>query len=218
MILSCSTSELTALTTRQLNHFFPVGKRVTSLRLKRYALGALPRLEHCFARIAHAQYSDGEQARFDPLHSDQYCHYLYFLASQAFAETQDEDLAKRIFYLNKALHGFNCMYDTVLPDVFWVIHSVGIVLGKAQYGRYFVVRQNCSIGAIRGEYPVVGEGLILSAGAAVIGRCRIGRNVMLGPGCTVINEDVADNSLVLGSSTNVRKENGGRALAAHFRL
>jgi serine O-acetyltransferase len=177
---------------------------------------ALDRLEHCFRHIAHPHYSDGTQARFDPLHSDQYCHFLFFLSWQAYTDAQDEDLAKRLFYLNKILHAFNCMYDTALPDVFWLIHVVGTVLGKARYRNHLVVRQNCTVGAIRGDYPDLGNGLILSANTSVIGRCRIGQNVMLGPGCTLVNENVPDNTLVLRNPKIICKPNSERALSTHF--
>jgi serine O-acetyltransferase len=108
------------------------------------------------------------------------------------------------------------MYDAMLPDIFLLLHVVGTVLGKATYANYLVVRQNCTIGALGYEYPVLGEKLILSAGASIIGGCRIGTNVMLGPGCTVMKEDIPDNSLVTRQGENTLKPNSDRPIQAHF--
>lgn len=216
MTLTMSTADLARYTRTQVEHLFPAKGAWDARRFRRDVGKALDRVEHCFRHIAHPSYSDAAGARFDPFQSDQYCQYLYFLSRTVHEESQDRRLAGRLFALNKALHAFNCMYDTVLPDIFWVIHAVGTVLGKASYSDYLVVRQNCTVGAIRGEYPVMGEGLILSAGASVIGACRIGRNVMVGPGCQVVNQDLPDDTFVASAPTLKRRKNGPRPFEAHF--
>lgn len=217
MNLRQSPEQIASYTAAQIAALFPVGKAPTRRDLKPAVTGALERLEFCFRHIAYPTYCEKGEVRFDLLNSDQYCQFLYFLANTVHLRSGSPQLCQQLFCLNKALHGFNCMYDTELPPVFWIIHAVGTVLGKAQYGNFLVVRQNCTVGAIRNDYPILGERMILSAGASVIGRCRIGRNVMLGPGCCVLNQDIPDDTLVTTSSRLVRRSSPAKAFSTHFR-
>jgi serine O-acetyltransferase len=107
-----------------------------------------------------------------------------------------------------------------LPPVFLFIHIVGSVIGKADYGNYFVALQGCTVGAVRGEYPVIGEGFIMSAGCSVIGRCRIGDGVMLGPSTTLFETDVPPHTLISGHYLHglTQKPLGDRAIKWHFTI
>jgi serine O-acetyltransferase len=151
------------------------------------------------------------------LHSDRYCAYLYFLSNTIFREGGDTRIAEKVFYLNKALHAFNCMYDCALPDVFALIHVIGTVLGKATYSNYLVVGQNCTVGAIRGEYPVLGERVIMGAGTSIIGKCQVGDDVMLAPGTQVLMRDVPSNTLVRTSTDIEMRSYAGNAARTYFK-
>jgi serine O-acetyltransferase len=144
--------------------------------------------------------------------------YLYFLSNTVYTTDQNTHLAAKVFYLNKALHAFNCMYDSDLPDVFLLIHVVGTVLGKARYSNFMVVGQNCTVGALRGEYPVLGERVILGAGSSIIGRCQVGDDVMLAPGAQVFQRDIPNHSLVRSSVHIELREYAGRAARHYFKL
>ena len=218
MDFDLSVAELAEYTANQLNAFFPSRRTVTVEALHSYTQEALDRTEHCFRHIALRAYCENGRAKFDILHSDQYCSYLYLLANTIYRQEGDLTLASKVFYLNKALHAFNCMYDALLPEIFLLLHSVGTVLGKANYSNYLVVRQNCTIGAVGYAYPTLGEKLILSAGASIIGECHIGDNVMIGPGCTVFKQDVPNDTLVTNSVTPILKPNSDRPIRVHFLL
>ena len=207
-----SSAELAAYTSAQLNTFFPDGRPVSARELRQCTDAALQRLDFTLQR------SVTDEPRLDVLHSDRYCMYLYLLSNTIFKHTGEIRLASKLFYLNKTLHAFNCMYDTQLPDIFLLIHVVGTVLGKAQYSNYLVVGQNCTVGAIRGEYPVLGERLILGAGASIIGKCRVGDDVMLAPGAQVLMQDIPANSLVSAKSTIELKPYAGNAARTYFHL
>ncbi|MCW5559393.1 MAG: hypothetical protein KIT22_16380, partial [Verrucomicrobiae bacterium] len=215
MKLSQSRDRIADYTLAQLVALFPMGRAPSRQDFRGHVVAALDRVEYCFARIAHPRYSDDKGALFDPLNSDQYCQFLYFLSNSVHERGGSETLASRLFCLNKALHGFNCMYDTKLPAVFWVIHAVGTVLGKASYGSHFVVRQNCTVGALGGFDPQIGVRVVLSAGASIIGRCQIGRNVMLSPDCCLVNQEVPDDTLVTASSRLKTRPNSPRAFSIH---
>lgn len=209
-------SDLARYTARQLNSLFPDGRDVHPQDLLQPVELALERTEHCFRHIASPSYYDGV-AIFDVLHSDQYCAYLYLLANSVYRLEGDLRIARKVFCLNKALHAFNCMYDTTLPDIFWIIHAVGAVLGKARYSDYLVVRQNCTVGTLSGACPTLGERVFLSAGSSIIGGCRIGSNVTLGPNCSVIKRDIPNDTMVLASDTPTCQPATGNPFDAHFR-
>lgn len=217
MSLSLGVHELATYTAAQLNTFFPDGRTVVGADLQKPLRLTLERVERCFRHINRPEYGDGTSARFDIFHSDQYCTYLYYLSNTIYRAEGDLTLAKKLFCLNKALHAFNCLYDAALPEVFQVVHAIGTVLGKAQYANYLVVVHNCTIGAIRGVFPTMGERLIMGAGSAIIGECTIGDNVMIAPGTTVIKTNVPDNSVVASETKYAIRPNTDRPFKTYFR-
>jgi len=60
--------------------------------------------------------------------------------------------------------------------------------------------------------PTIGDNVVLSAGAKIIGNVRIGNNVMLGAGDVVV-KDVPDNAVVVGNPAGVISFEG----ASHVR-
>ena len=216
MKCAISPDALAAYTIQQINHLFPIGKVLNSRSIELECGVALQRIDTCFSQIVMPGYCRGGQSHFDPMHSDQYCMYLCALANSLY-KGGNIDAATKVFYLNKSLHAFHCMYDTELPQLFFIVHGVGTVLGKANYGNRLVVYQNCTVGAISGKYPTLGDGVILSAGASVFGECRIGDNVVLGPQCSVMKTNVPDNALVLAKNETECRENSRRQLRTFFR-
>ena len=206
-----SSADLAAYTAAQLNTFFPDGRSVDPRDLCRCVDLATQRFEYCFSHVAFGS------AEIDVLHSDRYCAFLYFLSNTIHREGWDKRVAEKLFYLNKALHGFNCMYDCELPDIFLLIHVVGTVLGKATYSNYLVVGQSCTVGAIRGEYPVLGERLIMGAGTSIIGNCRVGDDVMLAPGAQVLMRDIPSNTLVRTTTQLELRDYAGKAARTYFK-
>ena len=219
MLTELTSRELAAYTSAQLNTFFPDGRAVDASYLLSYLDRTLARLDFCFRHINHPAYSTGDDSLFDIFHSDQYCTYIYYLSNTIHRQGGDSTVARKLFCLNKALHSFNCVYDTELPNIVYLVHCVGTVLGKAQYADYMVFCHNTTVGAIRGVFPTFGERVLFSAGASVIGRCHIGTNTVIGPGCTLVKTDVPDNTLVTGSAQGYKmKPNSDRPAAAYFRL
>ena len=81
-------------------------------------------------------------------------------------------MADRIYYLNKALNGVDLFYEVELPDVFFLDHPVGSVLGQTQRnGDFFSFSQNCTVGNNKGIYPTIGQNVQMMAGAMIVGDC-----------------------------------------------
>ena len=170
---------------RQLDHFFPDGRLAAGRPALESALpDALQRLGRCIDAVRW--WPPGE---FDHLHSSQYTTFLYFLAHTLWRAGGERALCNKLFGLNKALNGIDLFYEIEMPEVFFIGHSVGIVLAKARYGNRLVLYQNSTVGKNHGIAPSLGEGVVLYPNSAVIGRCRIGDGSVIAQGVSVINRD-----------------------------
>lgn len=196
MKLSLSTDELLTYVIRQLETFFPDGYEPDRKAFRRSFDHSLQRVDYCFGKISLPSFKSEGEVFLNHLHSDQYTMFLWFLSNSVWSYTQDEKTASKIFYLNKVLHSFNCMYDAKLPDVFLLIHVIGMVLGKAEYGNFFVATQGCTVGAHNGKYPVIGKNVSLLPHSSIIGNCVVGDNVSIGISSKVYQEDVEADTII----------------------
>ena len=81
-----------------------------------------------------------------------------------------------------------------------VVHSRTVI------GDRVIIGQNTTIGRSLDpeDFPVIGSDVYISAGARVIGRIKVGNNVIIGANA-VVNKDVPDNSIVVGVPAVVKK-------------
>jgi serine O-acetyltransferase len=207
-----SGSALSAYVERQLAAFFPDDQPHDVAGV---VAEALVRVAVCFAPVRLAPYRRDGEPFFDHLHSDQYATFVY-LASRVAHERGDRALAAKLYGLNKALNGFMCMYDTLLPPRFLLIHTVGMMLGKATYGDLLVAVHGCTVGTDRGVRPVLGAGVILYGGASVVGDCHLGDNVTVAAHALVRNQSVAAGSVVAGASPALTVKPARRPLIEEF--
>ncbi|MFN8294930.1 MAG: hypothetical protein U0T69_01985 [Chitinophagales bacterium] len=196
MITSLNTDQLIDYTSRQLNYLFPDNETVNLSEYKDSIAMALERLEFCYTKVALKNYYNGENAVFNHLHSDHYLMYIWYLANTIWTKTQHKSICNKLYYLNKTLHGIDCMFDTKLPDIFLVFHGVGTMLGKASYSDYFVALQGCTVGMNKGKYPVMDKGVALTAHSSLIGDCHIGKLVTISSYTSVIDMNIDDKQVV----------------------
>jgi len=188
----------------QLGALFPDGAKDLRATIRRDIDEALDRLELCIGAVR--LWTPNE---FDYLHSSQHCIFIYYLANTIWRNRQDQKTCTKLFALNKALHGFDCFYDNVLPDRFFIGHSVGIVLARTTFAEYLVLYQGCTVGKNHGAAPVIGEGVVMYPHSAIIGNCRIGPRSVIGQGCSVVNADTPGDSYVFS--------NGGQLTFKHLK-
>jgi serine O-acetyltransferase len=197
VFITMSAGELTWRLERQLDAVSPRRRRGP---LAAIVDRSLLRAERCFAAIAIPGYrTPAGDARFDPLHGDQFAQFVWLVANSAW-QAGDPELAADAFLLNKAVNGIVCMWDTQMPEIFLWIHTVGTMLGKAEYGDRFVCYQNVTVGTDRGERPSFGTGTILFAGAKVVGGSVIGERTCVSLNSVVIGERIAADTIVAGRS------------------
>ncbi|MCD4722144.1 MAG: hypothetical protein K8S13_20115 [Desulfobacula sp.] len=202
-VQSLNTESLAQYVTKQINFNFPdrvipVGELIFFMKT------ALQRTEYCFSKINIKYFFNGKHVFFNHLNTDQYAVFLYYLSNTIWNEISDEKLASKVYYLNKALHSLDIFYEIKLPDIFLLVHSVGTVLGRGDYQDNLVVYQRVTVGADKNDkYPVLGKGVTMYGGSAVIGDCRIGNNCLVSMGTIVMDKDIPDNMVVFKRNSQI---------------
>jgi serine O-acetyltransferase len=196
MIQSLSVRELGEYVSAQINNNFPDRNTVSFSEELFIVEEALHRIDFCFRHVALKHYFNGTNTIFNHLYSDHYVMFLWYMANSVFRNKGKCTLADKLYLLNKALHGLDCMYDTKMPDIFLLFHSSGTMLGKATYSDYFVALQGCTVGSHNHDYPVLGKGVSLTANSSVIGKCIVGNRCTLSTRTTLFQKDVADDNTV----------------------
>lgn len=203
METSLTHTEITNYVFGQLKKNYPDGNLDKTV-LDKFLVRALERVEYCFSHIHQKYFRDGEQTLFNHLHSDQYAMFLYFAANTVYEEGGPEELADKLYYLNKTLHSIDVFYEVELPEIFIFRHCVGTVLGRANYKNYFSVGQNVTVGNARGEYPEFKEEVGLYAGSTVLGNVKINSNVFISPRTYLRGQDVPSDSVVYGRFPDIQ--------------
>ena len=200
MDTSLGSDDLAAYVASQVSAFFP-DDRVDAGQLDRPLARALERAEHCFSHVRRKYFVQDDRTVFNHVNTDQYAMFLYLLSNTLFRMEESPSLAAKVYALNKALHSIDAFYEVELPDIFLFQHPVGTVLGRATYGDYFCAYQRCSVGAnLDDVYPVIGRGVVMYAGSAIIGASRIGDNCLLSLSATVMDAEIPPNSVIFGAS------------------
>ena len=182
--------ELSIYVSGQLNSFFPDQEYINLKKEKQIVGEALARVEFCFKHVTLKHYFDNNVVNFNHLYSDHYVMFIWYLSNSVYKHKGKCNLANKLYYLNKVLHGLDCMFDTKMPDIFLLFHSSGTMLGKAKYDDYFVALQGCTVGSQKGQYPVFGKGVSLTANSSVIGNCNIGNGANISTRTTIFEKDI----------------------------
>ncbi|TQN52387.1 hypothetical protein DLNHIDIE_02278 [Acidithiobacillus thiooxidans ATCC 19377] len=176
---------------RQVSNFFPDGNTSEFEIIDRYLDESIARYIFCISKI-----KVWESEKLDVLHSSQYCTFLYYLSNTIWRQEKAKNICTKLFLLNKLLNGIDCFYEIELPEVFFIGHSIGIVLAKATYGNYLVIYQNSTVGKNFGVAPVIEEEVVLFPHTAIIGRSLIKRGSIISQGVSIINKETKCNKIV----------------------
>ncbi|MHC1759638.1 MAG: serine acetyltransferase [Negativicutes bacterium] len=203
MKLSMGQDELRDYVICQLRTFFP-DKNSNINELGRFWDTTLQRIEYCFSKVNSKYFWDGNNVFFNHLNADQYAMFLYFLSNTLYRNNSDATLCTKIYQLNRYLHSIDVYYEVELPEIFLFVHSIGTVLGRAQYSNYFIAYQRCNVGgSISKEnlliYPEMHEHVTLHPGTSVLGQCIVGRNSTIAAGSLLLNRNLDQNSLYIGN-------------------
>ena len=212
-LVNSTRSNLLKYVTTQLDTFFPDGANDTERILDSCLDEALTRLNRCISAVR--MWRPGE---FDYLHSSQYAIFLYFLANTLWQKEGANRVCVKLFFLNKTLNGIDCFYEIKMPEIFFIGHSVGIVLAKATYGNFLVLYQNSTVGKNHGIAPVIGERVILYPNSAIIGNCQVRDGSVISQGVSVISRETPGDCLVFqGSGGDLVFRSDKHSAAEYFR-
>lgn len=204
MIYSLPPKELKRYIERQIDTIIPDGKMAKGMIADSDIEKALDKCDFCFKHIKNGAFVDEKkQTYFSHLHADQYGMFLVYLGSLVWIERRDKLVCDRLMYLNRVLHSFLMSYKAKVPEIFWLAHPIGSVIGNADYSDYLYISQNCTINtAGNGQElkPHIGRFFAMGAGAALISDKPIGDNCSIGVNALLFNQELKDNSIVINNN------------------
>lgn len=123
-------------------------------------------------------------------------------------------LAQSIAYRAKRATGIDIHPAATIGVRIFIDHGVGLVIGEtAEIGNDCILYQGVTLGGtgkdVGKRHPTLEEGVMVSAGAKVLGPVRIGAHSKIGAGSVVL-KDVPSYSTVVGVPGRVVKQDGKR--------
>ena len=162
------------------------------------------RLDYCFSNTNNKYYSKNGKSYFNPFHSGQWCVFLYYLSNSLFKLSNNNRIVcDKIYYLNRMLNSCDLFYEIDLPEIFFLDHPLGTVIGRGVFKKYFSFSQGCSVGNNKGIFPEFGENVKMLSNSKVIGKSKIGDKVIISANTYIKDTDIPSGSIVFGMSPNL---------------
>lgn len=115
-------------------------------------------------------------------------------------------LGRLVWRWNVASSACYISFDAEIGDGLLLPHPTGIVIGDdVRIGEGVTIYQNVTLGRANAEqssYPVIGDGVVIYAGAVIVGPVTVGDGAVVAAN-SVVNRDVAPGSVVGGVPAKV---------------
>ncbi|MEG1003852.1 MAG: serine acetyltransferase [Clostridium sp.] len=116
-----------------------------------------------------------------------------------------------LLYRCNIKYGFEISNSAQIGYGFYIGHRGAIIINpKAKIGSNFSITSGVTIGqenrGSRKGVPSIGNCVWIGANATLVGKIKIGNNVLIAPGAFV-NFDVPDNSVVIGNPGVIKENN-----------
>lgn len=123
-------------------------------------------------------------------------------------------LARIISQVSRFFTGIEIHPAAVIGERFFIDHGMGVVIGETcEIGNDVVIYQGVTLGGTGKEkgkrHPTIGNHVVISSGAKVLGSFRVGDHSRIGANAVVL-EEVPPNSTVVGIPGKIVKQNGVR--------
>ncbi|MEM8716871.1 MAG: serine O-acetyltransferase [Cyanobacteria bacterium P01_G01_bin.4] len=110
-------------------------------------------------------------------------------------------IPRLISHLARALTGIEIHPGATIGSGVFIDHGMGVVIGEtAIVGDLSLIYQGVTLGGTGKEsgkrHPTLGNGVVVGAGAKVLGNIQIGNNVRIGAGSVVLREVPSDCTVV----------------------
>jgi len=178
-----------------------VGRRLADYRALFDEVYERIKCEHAAVLGTHFRKSRSEPF-VNPLNIEHLTRLTHQFAHALYGSGASEVLLDALFFVIRSRCQINLFYKQPVRPFFFAFHAIGAVLGYGTYGRFLVVTQATTIGQNHNRYPVLGDCVLLAPGATVLGDSKIGDNVLIGAGAIVIDQNIPDNTVVLGRPPN----------------
>jgi len=121
-------------------------------------------------------------------------------------------VARFISHLSRFLTGIEIHPGAKIGEGLFIDHGLGVVIGEtAEIGDNVTIYQGVTLGGTGKEkgkrHPTIGNNVVVSAGAKVLGSFTVGDNSRIGAGSVVLKE-VPPDSTVVGVPGKVVARNG----------
>lgn len=122
--------------------------------------------------------------------------------------------ARFLSQVSRLLTGIEIHPGAKIGEGLFIDHGSGVVIGEtAEVGENVTIYQGVTLGGTGKEkgkrHPTVGNNVVISSGARVLGSFKVGDNVKIGAGSVVLKE-VPDNCTVVGVPGRVVVRDGQR--------
>lgn len=121
-------------------------------------------------------------------------------------------LARVISQISRLFTGIEIHPGAKIGEGFFIDHGMGVVIGETtEVGDNVTLYQGVTLGGTGKEqgkrHPTIGNNVVVSTGAKVLGSIKVGNNVKIGAGSVVLNS-VPDNCTVVGVPGRIVVRNG----------
>lgn len=118
-------------------------------------------------------------------------------------------MARFVSFICKPMSTLFIFTEDVGPGLY-IQHGFSTIISAKKIGRDCLICQQVTIGfSNKNDQPVLGDNVIITAGAKVIGAVTVGDNVVVGANAVVV-KDVPPNTTVVGVPARVIKRDGKR--------
>jgi serine O-acetyltransferase len=123
-------------------------------------------------------------------------------------------LARFVSQVSRFLTGIEIHPGAKIGEGLFIDHGMGVVIGETtEIGSNVTLYQGVTLGGTGKEkgkrHPTIGDNVVISAGAKVLGSITIGDNVKIGAGSVVL-KDVPPNCTVVGVPGRIVKRDGSK--------
>ena len=123
-------------------------------------------------------------------------------------------LGRLISHLGRWLTGIEIHPGATIGRRFFIDHGMGVVIGEtAEIGDDCTLYHGVTLGGTSWDkgkrHPTLGNGVVVGAGAKILGGIKIGNNVKIGANSVVV-KSVPSNSTVIGVPGRIIKTQGER--------
>ncbi len=128
-------------------------------------------------------------------------------------------LARVVSQISRFFTGIEIHPGAKIGKGLFIDHGMGVVVGETtEIGDYVTIYQGATLGGTGKEkgkrHPTIGNNVVISSGAKVLGPFRVGDNCKIGSGSVVLKE-IPDDCTVVGVPGHIVKKGNKKLRSVH---